>query len=70
MFDILFSTHPSSLLLQTWSVKSGERLAEICGTGLGVKPVIFFNDSVRIASAQENGVLVSDMYVLVRWRGG
>ena len=43
---------------QTWSVSSGESLAVISGYGLGVKPVIFFQDSYKLASAQETGILV------------
>ena len=47
------------VFLQTWRVKTGDSLAVIDGSGLGVKPVIFFHDSIRLASAQEKGVLVS-----------
>ena len=47
------------VFLQTWRVKTGDSLAVINGSGLGVKPVIFFHDSIRLASAQEKGVLVS-----------
>ena len=47
------------VFLQTWHVKTGDSLAVINGSGLGVKPVMFFHDSIRLASAQEKGVLVS-----------
>ncbi|CAI8008599.1 Uncharacterized WD repeat-containing protein alr3466 [Geodia barretti] len=43
---------------KTWSVQSGDSLAVINGSGLGVKPVIFFQDSHKLASAQEKGVIV------------
>ena len=33
-------------------------LAAISGSGLGVRPVIFFQDSQKLASAQEKGVIV------------
>ena len=40
-------------------MKDGRELAVISGRGIGVRPCVFFKDSVKVASAQENGVLVS-----------
>ena len=54
----IFITYTCVLVSQTWSVKSGDSLAVISGSGLGVKPVMFFQDSYKLASAQEKGVLV------------
>ena len=40
-------------------MKDGRELAVISGRGIGVRLCVFFKDSVKVASAQENGVLVS-----------
>ena len=42
-----------------WQVESGHHIAKVEGRGVGVRPMIFFKDNVRVASAQEAAVLVS-----------
>ena len=46
-------------------MKDGRELAVISGRGIGVRLCVFFKDSVKVASAQENGVLVSGPHVIV-----
>ena len=42
-----------------WQTESGHHIAKVEGRGVGVRPMIFFKDNVRVASAQETTVLVS-----------
>lgn len=43
---------------QMWKTDDGCRIAEVGGRGIGVRPMIFFRDNARVASAQESAVLV------------
>lgn len=42
-----------------WRSGDGYCVAEVSGRGIGVRPMIFFKDNKRVASAQESAVLVS-----------
>lgn len=44
---------------QMWRSADGCHIAEVSGRGIGVRPMIFFKDNKRVASAQESAVLVS-----------
>lgn len=44
---------------QMWKTGDGCHIAEVNGRGIGVRPMIFFKDNKRVASAQESAVLVS-----------
>ena len=44
---------------QMWKADNGCHIADVSGRGMGVRPMIFFNDNRRVASAQEAAVLVS-----------
>ena len=47
---------------QMWRSNDGYRIAGVNGRGIGVRPMIFFKDNKRVASAQESAVLVSAHY--------
>ena len=49
-----------------WRSDDGCCIAEVSGRGIGVRPMIFFKDSKRVASAQESAVLVSVMVFTAR----
>ena len=46
-------------------MKDGRELAVVSGRGIGVRLCVFFKDSVKVASAQENGVLVSGSHIII-----
>ena len=41
-----------------WRTSDGYCIADVSGRGMGVRPMIFFNDNQRVASAQEAAVSV------------
>ena len=41
-----------------WETAGGRCTAEVNGHGIGVRPMVFFKDNERVASAQETTVLV------------
>ena len=41
-----------------WRADSGDHVAKVEGRGVGVRPMIFFKDNIRVASSQENAILV------------
>ncbi len=45
-------------LFQVWLAREDHELGSCAGRGLGVQPCIFFDDSVRAASAMEGWVQV------------
>lgn len=47
---------------QMWRSSDGCSIAGVNGRGIGVRPMIFFKDNKRVASAQESAVLVSAHY--------
>lgn len=47
---------------QMWKSNDGCHIAGVNGRGIGVRPMIFFKDNKRVASAQESAVLVSAHY--------
>ena len=42
-----------------WSVANGREMAVVSAKGTGVRPCVFFKDSVRVASAQDESIMVS-----------
>ena len=46
-------------VLQMWKIADGSCIAEVSGRGIGVRPMVYFKDNKRVASAQESAVLVS-----------
>jgi hypothetical protein len=53
------STTIMLMCYQMWRSSDGYRIAGVNGRGIGVRPMIFFKDNRRVASAQESAVLVS-----------
>ena len=49
----------NDIMLQMWKSGDGCCIAEVSGRGIGVRPMVFFKDNKRVASAQESAVLVS-----------
>lgn len=57
-FHVHVHMHSFNVIFQIWNTGGGCHIAKVDGRGIGVRPMIFFKDNLRVASAQETAVLV------------